>query len=130
MLQAVCGKLLFSIELEGFDRLIFAYSPRCLPYIVVVFAVAKSVIHISEIEAASNFAALMARVRAGTEVVIERNSQPVAVVHPAEPVRRTISECIALLPEDSKATIDADFANDVEAAVESHREALDSSAWE
>jgi hypothetical protein len=35
-----------------------------------------------------------------------------------------------LLPEDPKATIDADFANDVQAAVESHREALDSTAWE
>ncbi|PYP93595.1 MAG: hypothetical protein DMG65_00475 [Candidatus Angelobacter sp. Gp1-AA117] len=91
---------------------------------------AKLVIHISEIEAASDFAALLARVRAGTEVIIEHNSQPVAVVHPAEPVRRTISECIALLSEDSNATIDADFANDVQAAIESHREALDSSAWE
>ena len=91
---------------------------------------AKPVIHISEIEAASNFAALLARVRAGAEIVIEQNSQPVAVVHPAEPVRRTIAECLALLPEDSKATIDTDFASDVQAAVESHREALDSTAWE
>jgi prevent-host-death family protein len=100
------------------------------PYIVVSVAMAKPVIHISEIEAVSNFAALLARVRAGAEIVIEQNSHPVAVVHPAEPVRRTISECLALLPEDSKATIDADFANDVQAAVESHREALDSTAWE
>ena len=91
---------------------------------------AKPVIHISEIEAANNFAGLLARVRAGTEVVIEHNSQPVAIVHPAEPVRRTISECIALLREDSKVTIDSDFAHDVEAAIESHREALDSAAWE
>jgi hypothetical protein len=65
-----------------------------------------------------------------TEVVIEHNSQPVAVVHPAQPVQRTLSECLDLLSEDSKATIDADFASDVEAAVESHREALGSSAWE
>jgi antitoxin (DNA-binding transcriptional repressor) of toxin-antitoxin stability system len=90
----------------------------------------KHVVHISELDAASNFAALLARVRAGVEVVIEHDSQPVAVVHPAEPIRRTISECIALLSEDSKATIDADFASDVAAAVESHREALDPSAWE
>lgn len=91
---------------------------------------AKPVIHLSEIEAASNFAALLARVRAGAEIVIEQNSQPVAVVRPPDAVRRTISECLALLPEDSKAIIDADFANDVQAAVESHREALDSTAWE
>ena len=42
-------------------------------------------IHISEAEAASDFASLMARVRSGAEVVIEDNARPVAVVRPAEP---------------------------------------------
>ena len=46
-------------------------------------AMAKPVIHISEIEAANNFASLMAKVRAGNEIVIEHNSQPVAVLRPA-----------------------------------------------
>jgi antitoxin (DNA-binding transcriptional repressor) of toxin-antitoxin stability system len=85
---------------------------------------AKEVIRVSEAEAAKDFATLLARVRAGAEVVIENNASPVAVVHSPEPPRRTISECIALLPEDSDATIDADFARDIEAAVESHREPL------
>ena len=44
--------------------------------------------------------------------------------------RRSISECIALLAEDSTATIDADFARDVAAAVESHREPLEPPAWD
>jgi len=57
---------------------------------------AKEVIHISEAEAANDFAALMARVRAGAKVIIENGTRPVAVLHAAEPVRRTISECIAL----------------------------------
>ncbi|MGH9455563.1 MAG: hypothetical protein ACRD2O_16505 [Terriglobia bacterium] len=83
---------------------------------------AHPVIHISEAEAPSDFASLLTRVRASAEVVIECDSQPVAVVHPAQPVRRTISECIALLPEDSTATMDPDFAEDVAAAIESHRE--------
>jgi len=39
---------------------------------------AKPVIHISELEAASNFAEVMAQVRAGTEVIIEHNATPVA----------------------------------------------------
>lgn len=90
----------------------------------------KHVIHISDAEAASDFASLLAHVRAGAEVVIEHDARPVAVLHAAEPVRRTISECIALLPEDSTATIDADFAKDVEAAVESHREPLNPPAWD
>jgi antitoxin (DNA-binding transcriptional repressor) of toxin-antitoxin stability system len=91
---------------------------------------AQPVIHISEEEAARDFAALLVRVRAGAEVVIEHDSQPIAVVHPAPLARRTISECIALLPEDSTATIDPDFAQDVRAAVESHREPLNPPAWD
>jgi antitoxin (DNA-binding transcriptional repressor) of toxin-antitoxin stability system len=90
----------------------------------------KHVIHISDAEAASDFASLLDRVRNGAEIVIEHDARPVAVLHAAEPVRRTISECIALLPEDSTATIDADFAKDVEAAVESHREPLNPPAWD
>ena len=90
----------------------------------------KHVIHISDAEAASDFAALLDRVRTGAEIVIEHDARPVAVLHAAEPVRRTISECIALLPEDSTATVDPDFAKDVEAAVESHREPLSPPAWD
>jgi antitoxin (DNA-binding transcriptional repressor) of toxin-antitoxin stability system len=92
--------------------------------------VTKHVIHISDAEAASDFASLLAHVRAGAEVVIEHDARPVAVLHAAEPVRRTIAECIAMLPEDSTATIDPDFAKDVESAVEKHREPLNPPAWD
>jgi len=90
----------------------------------------KNVIHISEAEAASDFATLMTRVRAGAEIVIEKDKRAIAVLHPVEPVRRTISECIALLSEDSAATIDPDFPRDVEAAVASLREPLNPPAWD
>ena len=70
----------------------------------------KNVIHISEKEAAAtSVATLPAHLRAGTEVIIE-NGAGIAVLHPAEPVRRTISACIALLPEDSTATVDPNSA--------------------
>src|SRR2546429_9443781 len=39
---------------------------------------ANDLFHISEAEAASDFAALMARVRAGAEVIIENGARPVA----------------------------------------------------
>jgi antitoxin (DNA-binding transcriptional repressor) of toxin-antitoxin stability system len=91
---------------------------------------ADRVIHISEAEATRDFAGLLARVRAGAEIVIESGQLPVAVVHAPVPPRRSISECMALLSEDSTATIDADFAKDVEAAVESHREPLEPPAWD
>jgi antitoxin (DNA-binding transcriptional repressor) of toxin-antitoxin stability system len=90
----------------------------------------RHIIHVSEAEAASSLAALLARVRAGTEVIIENDAQPVAILRALQPVRRTISECIAVLPEDSTSTIDPDFAKDVEAAIDSHRESLDPLAWD
>jgi antitoxin (DNA-binding transcriptional repressor) of toxin-antitoxin stability system len=61
----------------------------------------------------------MARVRAGAEIVIENGERPVAVLHAAEPVRRSISECIALAKTHEEETrkapvLDPDFADDVE----------------
>jgi prevent-host-death family protein len=86
--------------------------------------------HISEAEATRDFADLLARVRAGAEVVIESNAYPIAVLHTPAPPRRSIEECIALLPADSPATIDEDFAGDVAAAVAAHREPLNPPAWD
>jgi|HubBroStandDraft_3_1064219.scaffolds.fasta_scaffold159974_2 prevent-host-death family protein len=92
---------------------------------------ARHVVHISEAEAASNFASLMDRVRAGMEVVIEDNATPVAIVHPAEPYVRLLSESLRLAKmHGSTATIDEDFAKDVSAAVESHQEPLDPPSWD
>ena len=87
-------------------------------------------LRISEADAVRDLAAILKRVQAGAEVVIERDAQPLAVIRAAEPVRCTISECIALLPADSKATIDPDFAADVDAAVAAHREPLEPPAWD
>jgi len=122
------------IEIGGFDSLIFAYSPHFCPYILVIFAMAKPVIHISEIEAASNFASLLARVRAGAEVVIEHDKMPVAVIHAPVPPRRTISECIALAKVHEEETgevpvMDADFAADMEEIVK-NREVWNPPTWE
>jgi antitoxin (DNA-binding transcriptional repressor) of toxin-antitoxin stability system len=71
-------------------------------------------IHIPEAEAADKFTALMASVRAGAEVVIENNSLPVAILRPPSAPRRTIEECIALLPEYSSGIMDPVFAADME----------------
>ena len=87
-------------------------------------------LHISEADLAKNTGAILQRVQTGGEVIVERNAQPLAVIRPAEPVRRKISECIAMLPADSTATIDPDFAKDVEAAIESHREPLEPPSWD
>jgi antitoxin (DNA-binding transcriptional repressor) of toxin-antitoxin stability system len=91
---------------------------------------ADHVIHITDAEATSDFASVLARVRAGAEIVIESGKMPVAVIHAPAPPRRSIYDCIALLPENSPAIMDADFAKDIEAAIESHREPLEPPAWD
>lgn len=95
---------------------------------------AKHVIHISEAEAASDFASLLARVRAGAEIVIENGERPVAVLHAADPARRSISECIALAKAHEQETgrapiLDPDFAKDVEEII-NHRKPWNPPAWE
>ena len=87
-------------------------------------------LHISEGDLARDIRTILQQVETGTEVVIERNAQPVAVIRPAEPVRRKISECIARMPAGSAALIDPDFAKDVEAAIAAHREPLEPPAWD
>jgi antitoxin (DNA-binding transcriptional repressor) of toxin-antitoxin stability system len=97
-------------------------------------SMAPLVIHISEEEAAKDFATLLVRVRAGAEVVIERDSQPVAVVHAAPSARRSISECIALARAHEEETgeapvLDPDFAADLKAIL-ARRQPWNPPAWE
>ena len=89
---------------------------------------ADHVIHISEGEAARDFAELLARVRAGAEVVIESEGckLPLAVIRAALPPRRTISECIALAKKHEEEAgespvLDPEFAADVEEIIRNRK---------
>lgn len=96
---------------------------------------AKHVIHVSDAEAASDFAALLERVSAGAEVIIERDSRPVAVVRAAEALRgRLLSESITLAEAHAKElgsepTMDAEYAADLKEIINS-RKPRDLSAWD
>lgn len=95
---------------------------------------AKHVIHISELESAAHFATLLARLRPGEEIVIEDDSHPLAVVHPAAPLRRSISACIALAKAHEEETgqspiLDPDFADDVQEII-SRRSAWKPPQWD
>jgi hypothetical protein len=80
---------------------------------------AKHVIHNSDAEAASDFASLLDRVREG------------AAVRPADPHVRLPSESLRLAKEHgSTATLDGDFARDLEEVINSHREPLNPPAWD
>ena len=88
-------------------------------------------IRISEAEAASDFAGLMARVRAGAEVVIENDAAPAILLRVAaeSPLRR-LSESLRLAREhSSQVTLDPGFSTDLEAVINSHPEPLESS-WD
>ena len=84
----------------------------------------------SEAEIVKDFTVVLEKVRQGVDVIVERDRHPVAVLRAALPPRRKVSEILALMPKDSTATMDVDFANDVNAAIESHREPLEPPAWD
>ena len=91
----------------------------------------KPAIRVSEAEAASDFGSLLARVRAGAEVVIERDAEAVAVIRPAAPHVRLLSESLRLANErGSNATLDGTFGRDLEVVVSSHREPLTPPSWD
>ena len=87
---------------------------------------------ISEDDAARDFSALLARVRAGEEIVIGPESAPVAVLKPADrPHVRKLSESLKILRErGSRATLDGDFGKDLEDVISSHREPLNPPKWD
>jgi len=93
-------------------------------------------IHISEADAAGDFAGVMARIRAGIEVVIESETRAVAVVRPAggEFRPRLLSESIALAKKHAEKLgyeprMDPEFAADLEEIMNS-RKPWNPPAWE
>ncbi|HXJ87332.1 MAG TPA: hypothetical protein VMS18_10980 [Candidatus Binatia bacterium] len=93
---------------------------------------ADDVIHISEAEAARDFAEVLARVRAGAEIVIDGYEPVVISMRPlkCEP-GRLLSESIALAERHgSTVTLDGDFGRDLEDIINSHREPLNPPAWD
>jgi prevent-host-death family protein len=94
-----------------------------------------AITHISETEAASNFAGLMARVRAGEEIVIESGNAPIAVLRPAAESRgRLLSTSIAMADDHAKElgfepVLDEEFAADLEQIIR-ERKPRNRSAWD
>jgi antitoxin (DNA-binding transcriptional repressor) of toxin-antitoxin stability system len=89
-------------------------------------------IHIPEAEAERNFSAVMAHIRAGSEVLIERDSRTIAIVSPPKRLPgNLLSEIIARAEtRASNITLDGGFARDLEDAIHSHREPLDPPKWD
>ena len=85
-------------------------------------------VHLTETELADNIHTVLARVRdEGLEVIVERDHRPVALIRRPEGPGRKLSECIAIAKayEESLGYAplpDVDFAADVQATVDAHRE--------
>lgn len=92
------------------------------------------VLHVTEADALRDLAALLRRVQAGAEVIIERDERPLAVIRAASTPRRTISECIALAEAHESAqgetpVLDPDFAADVDEVIR-NRKAWNPPSWD
>jgi antitoxin (DNA-binding transcriptional repressor) of toxin-antitoxin stability system len=87
-------------------------------------------VHMTEAEFAQDPHGVLEKVRQGAEVVIDRDNRPVAVVRTPRGSGRPIDECIAIAEaRGSRATLDVDFAKDLEEII-ADRKPLDTSPWE
>ena len=90
---------------------------------------------ITESELARGLHAVLAKVQAGAEVIVEHDHRAVAVIKAPLAPGRKISECIILAKAHEARlgyapTPDADFAKDVQAAIDAHREPLTPPEWD
>jgi hypothetical protein len=85
----------------------------------------------TEAELARDPHAVLERVRQGAEVIVERDATPVAVIKAPQFRGRSLDECIAQAKaHGSHATLDEDFAKDLEDIINSHREPLTPPEWD
>ena len=88
-------------------------------------------VHMTEAEVARDLHTVLEKVRQGTEVVIEQDNRPVAVLKAPVTRGRNISEVIAALKASgASAVIDEDFGRDVEEAIKAHREPWNPPSWD
>jgi antitoxin (DNA-binding transcriptional repressor) of toxin-antitoxin stability system len=92
-------------------------------------------VRITEAELARDIHAVLAQVQEGVEVIVEQDHRPVAVIRTPQGPGRKISECVARARACEEKlgyspVPDPDFAGDVQAAIDAHREPLDPPAWD
>lgn len=89
----------------------------------------------TEAEVARDLHAVLETVQRGVEVVIEQDCKPIAVIRAAQGLGRPIDECIEAAEAFEKKlgyapVPDPDFAKDVQAAIDAHREPLPPTSWD
>jgi hypothetical protein len=90
-----------------------------------------AVVHMTESEVVKDIVAVLAKVRQGVEVIVEQDHQAVAVIKRSQPVGRMISDVIvALKARGSNATMDNDFANDIEEGIKAQQQPWNPPSWD
>jgi antitoxin (DNA-binding transcriptional repressor) of toxin-antitoxin stability system len=92
-------------------------------------------VRITEVELARDTHAVLEKVQAGVEIIVEQDHRPVAVIKTPQGPGRKISKCIALAKAYEEKlgyapVPDPDFAKDVQAAIDTHREPLNPPSWD
>lgn len=93
-------------------------------------------LRLTEAELVRDIHAVLTRVREeGLEVIVEQDHRAVAVIKTPQGPGRKLSECIAIAKAYEEnlgyaPVPDADFAADVQAAVNAHCEPLNPPAWD
>jgi antitoxin (DNA-binding transcriptional repressor) of toxin-antitoxin stability system len=91
--------------------------------------VGNQILRLSATEAARDFSKLLDRIEAGSEAIIERHSQAVALIGPAAMAPRRISECLAVPLARPSAAPDSEFAADLEEIIRGNP-AVEFPSWE
>jgi antitoxin (DNA-binding transcriptional repressor) of toxin-antitoxin stability system len=92
-------------------------------------------VRITEAELTRDIHAVLAKVQAGVEVIVEQGQRAVAVITTPQDPGRKISECIARAKAYEEKlghapVPDPDFAKDVQAGVDAHREPFNPPSWD
>jgi len=84
---------------------------------------AMDVVHMTEAEVVKDIAAVLAKVRQGSEIVIEEGSRPMAVIKRSVRAGRMITDVITdLKARGSDVAMDDEFARDIEEGIKAHRQ--------
>jgi hypothetical protein len=88
-------------------------------------------IRITDTELTRDPRGILAQVQAGTEVIVEANHRPVAIIRPPRRSGRRLSDILAdAARRPSTITLDAAFADDLQAVIARHREPWTPPSWE
>ena len=92
----------------------------------------RMTVRITEAELARDVHAVLAKVRDGVEIIVEQDHQAVAMITTPRRPGRKISECIALARafEEKLGYAPIPDPEDVQAAIDVHREPLNPPAWD